>query len=35
MARYEVFIPAASPDELNLTLRVSAASWMAALKLGL
>jgi hypothetical protein len=35
MARFEVFIPAASEDELNLTLRVTAETWMAALKIGL
>ena len=35
MARFEVFIPAASPEELNLTLRVTAGTWMVALKIGL
>ena len=35
MARFEVFIPAVDPDGLNLTLRVTADTWMAALKIGL
>ena len=35
MARFEVFIPAAEPDGINMTLRVTADTWMAALKVGL
>ena len=35
MPRFEVFIPPAQADGLALTLRVSAESWMAALKMGL
>jgi hypothetical protein len=35
MARFEVFIPATEPDGMNLTLRVTADTWMAALKVGL
>ena len=35
MARFEVFIPPAEADGLSLTLRVTADSWMAALKIGL
>ena len=35
MARFEVYIPATEPDGLNLTLRVTADTWMAALKIGL
>lgn len=35
MARFEVFIPASEPDGMNMTLRVTADTWMAALKVGL
>jgi hypothetical protein len=35
MARFEVYIPASEPDGLNMTLRVTADTWMAALKVGL
>src|SRR6478752_5614166 len=35
MARYEVYIPASGPEGMNLTLRVTADTWMAALKVGL
>ena len=35
MARFEVFIPAAEPEGMSLTLRVTADTWMAALKVGL
>ena len=35
MARFEVFIPAATPEDMNMTLRVTADTWMAALKVGL
>jgi hypothetical protein len=35
MAKYEVFLPAAREGEFNLTLRVDADNWMAALKAGL
>jgi len=35
MARFEVFIPAATSDDMNMTLRVTADTWMAALKVGL
>lgn len=35
MAKYEVFLPAMSAGEFNLTLRVEAENWMAALKAGL
>ncbi len=35
MARFEVFIPAATAEEMNMTLRVTADTWMAALKVGL
>ena len=35
MANYEVFLPAAREGEFNLTLRVDADNWMAALKAGL
>ena len=35
MAKYEVHIPAAVPDSQNVTLRVFADNWMAALKSGM
>lgn len=35
MARFEVFLPAKSADDMNMTLRVTADTWMAALKVGL
>ena len=35
MARFEVYIPATEPDGMNMTLRVTADTWMAALKVGL
>ncbi len=35
MARFEVFIPAADESGFNVTFRVDAANWMAALKTGL
>jgi hypothetical protein len=35
MPRFEVHIPAANPQSLNVTLRVDADNWMAALKTGL
>jgi GAF domain len=35
MARFEVFIPSSDPDGINMTLRVTADTWMAALKVGL
>lgn len=35
MARFEVYIPASDPEGMNLTLRVTADTWMAALKVGL
>ncbi len=35
MARFEVFIPAADASGFNVTFRVDAANWMAALKTGL
>ncbi len=35
MAKYEVFIPAALASEFNVTLKVEADNWMAALKSGL
>ena len=35
MAKYEVFLPAAREGEFNLTLKVDADNWMAALKAGL
>ncbi|MGC4115935.1 MAG: GAF domain-containing protein [Myxococcales bacterium] len=35
MAKYEVFLPAAREGEFNLTLKVDADNWMAALKIGL
>jgi outer membrane biosynthesis protein TonB len=35
MAKYEVFIPAAMASEFNVTLKVDADNWMAALKSGL
>jgi hypothetical protein len=34
MARFEVFIPAAEPGSFDVTLRVEAANWMQALKMG-
>src|SRR5215470_18213625 len=35
MARFEVHIPAANPTGMNVTLRVEAEHWMAALRTGL
>ncbi|HEY3449527.1 MAG TPA: GAF domain-containing protein [Myxococcales bacterium] len=35
MAKYEVFLPAAREGDFNLTLKVDADNWMAALKIGL
>lgn len=35
MAKYEVFLPAAREGDFNLTLKVDADNWMAALKAGL
>lgn len=35
MPKFEVFIPAADEDSLNVTFRVDAATWMAALKAGM
>jgi hypothetical protein len=35
MAKYEVFLPAAQEGDFNLTLKVDADNWMAALKIGL
>src|SRR5579872_1859574 len=35
MSKFEVFIPPADPQGMNVTLRVDAANWMAALKIGL
>lgn len=35
MAKYEVFLPAAREGDFNLTLKVEAENWMAALKAGL
>ena len=35
MARFEVYIPPTEPDGMNMTLRVTADTWMAALKVGL
>lgn len=35
MAKFEIFIPAQDASSFNMTLRVNADNWMAALKLGL
>jgi hypothetical protein len=35
MAKYEVHIPATDPGSLNITLKVNADNWMAALKAGM
>jgi hypothetical protein len=35
MTKFEIFIPAQDPSSFNMTLKVSAETWMAALKLGL
>lgn len=35
MPRFEVYIPAADADSFNVTFRVDAANWMAALKTGM
>ena len=35
MAKFEVFIPAAEAGGFDMTLKVDAANWMAALKAGL
>jgi hypothetical protein len=35
MAKFEVFIPPASPEGFNVTFRVDANNWMAALRIGL
>src|SRR5579872_5063221 len=35
MAKFEVFIPPANPEGFNVTFRVDANNWMAALRIGL